>query len=360
VIETTLIFPAGMPDGLSYRERAEAAGRRVVGASSVADDPAQTLYGCWEALPYVNDPGFDAALAAVLKRHAVTEVHTPHFVVWKHLSDSLPRLAPGVRLLGELRPEDHERAYRTLRARVAAQAPGPFAELPADRPDLSPVERAGLVRLVGTIPGMCGEDKMHAVIEVMRRAPPGDIVEIGSWWGRSAALFVWLSQRYDLGKVLCVDPWAADAMTQGDALLDSTSHKLDTEEALRMFEINLVPLAGGRLNYIRARSTEGARRYKADPAAETEVFGQTRYAGRIAVLHIDGNHAYDEVARDEAAWTPLVASGGWIIFDDYEWAFGDGPRRVGDAFVAREASRIEAAFTAGPSLFVKLKGAGHG
>jgi cephalosporin hydroxylase len=207
---------------------------------------------------------------------------------------------------------------------------------------------------------MCAEDKMHAVIEVMRRAPPGDIVEIGSWWGRSAALFVWLSTRYSLGKVLCVDPWLVQSLSQGDPLLDGLCRNLDTEEALRMFEINLAPLGAGRLNYIRAPSVEGAASYKADPSATTEAFGATRYEGRIAVLHIDGNHAYEQVAQDEAAWTPLVAPGGWIIFDDYEWAFGDGPRRVADAFVAREASRIDASFVAGPSLFVKLKGDGRG
>jgi hypothetical protein len=349
-----------MPEGLTHREGAEAAGRRVVGASSLSDDPARALYALWETLPHVSDPGFDAAFARVVQRYDVTEVHTPHFVVWKYLSEHLVRLAPGARLLGELHPEDHERAYRALRARVAAVGPGPFGAIPAQRPALTLLERSGLLRLVATIPGMCAEEKMHAVIEAMRRAPPGDIVEIGSWWGRSAALFVWLSRRYDLGKVLCVDPWRVEALSQGDALLDSLSLSLDTEEALRMFEINLAPLAGDRLNYIRAPSVEGAALYKANPAAATDAFGATRYAGRIAVLHIDGNHAYEQVAQDEAAWTPLVAPGGWIIFDDYEWAFGDGPRRVADAFVAREAPRIEASFLAGPSLFAKLKGDGRG
>ena len=358
--ETTLIFPAGMTEGLTYRDRAEAEGRRVVGASSVANDPARALYPLWELLPYVNDPGFDAALKAVLKRQDVSEVHTPHFVVWKYLSEHLARLAPGVRLRGELLPEDHERASRALRLRVAAVEPGPFAALRADRPALTLLERAGLVRLVSSIPGMCGEDKMHSVIEVMRRAPPGDVVEIGSWWGRSAALFAWLSQHYELGKLLCVDPWLSETTPQGDTLLDSVSIKLDTEEALRMFEINMAPLANGRLNYIRARSIDGAALYKANFSATTGAFGTTRYEGRIAVLHIDGNHAYDEVVQDEAAWTPLVVPGGWIIFDDYVWAFGDGPKRVGDAFVARESSRVEASFVAGPSLFVKLKGGDHG
>ena len=49
---------------------------------------------------------------------------------------------------------------------------------------------------------------MHATIEAMRHAPAGDVVEIGSWWGKSAALFVLLARRFDIGSVLCVDPWS--------------------------------------------------------------------------------------------------------------------------------------------------------
>ena len=73
------------------------------------------------------------------------------------------------------------------------------------------------------------------------------------------------------------------------------------------------------------------------------------------MLHIDGNHAEPQVASDCELWTPHVVPGGWIIFDDYEWAFGDGPRRVADAFVAARSSDIAAVFQAGPALFVQLK-----
>jgi len=70
--ETVLVFPAGMPEGLEYRDRARARGLRVVGASSVEADPAEGSYEAWERLPYVNDPGFDdvrrKAMSVVKKR----------------------------------------------------------------------------------------------------------------------------------------------------------------------------------------------------------------------------------------------------------------------------------------------------
>lgn len=352
--DTVLIFPAGMPAGLAYGDRAARQGRRVIGASSIVDDPAMAAYEAWVPLPFLTDETFESALIDLLQRHSVTEVHTPHFVVKQWLVENLHRLAPGVRLAGEEGPGDLERANQALRRRIEHRTDSALAQLPAERPPLSDLQRAGLVRLVGTIPGMCAEDKMHAVIELMRRAPAGDIVEIGSWWGRSAALFVWLSRHYDLGPVLCVDPWSRDAMIQGDTFLDSTSVELDTDEALRMFEVHLAPLSGDRLNYLRARSVDAAAAYQATREVATEAFGTTRYQGRIAVLHIDGNHAYDEVASDAAAWARHVVAGGWIVFDDYVWAFGDGPRRVADAFVQANAPRIDVTLAVGAALYVRL------
>ncbi|WP_073130483.1 class I SAM-dependent methyltransferase [Muricoccus roseus] len=345
-----------MPDALAFRERAEARGASVIGASSIEDDPARGFYPEWEYLPFVTGDGFDTALAGLIRRRGVRSVYTPHFVIHRHLEERLGQIAPGTALAAGRFPQDEERAYRALRERVASlpciAPPG------AARAPLTPLERLGLVRLTGTIPGMCGEEKMLALMEVMRHAPEGDIVEIGSWWGRSAALLVLLARRWGIGPVLCVDPWESAAMPQGNALLDSTSARLDTEEALRIFEINLSPLAGGRLNYLRARST-AACAYAPGLEVTTAAFGTTRYSGRIAVLHIDGNHAHEEVERDIAAWVPRLRPGGWIIFDDYEWAFGDGPRRAADSFVAREAGRIAATFRAGPALLVQLRNHAH-
>jgi hypothetical protein len=358
--EAVLIFPAGMPEALAFRERAQALGQRVIGASSVDDDPARGLYETWEELPYVSDPRFDDALGALIRRHGVNAVHAPHFIVWSHLAERLADIAPGARLSGAERPQDYERAYQALRERMAADKPPTFQPAFPGKPPLSRLEKAGLIRLMNAIPGMCAEEKALAVIEVMRHAPVGDVVEIGSWWGRSAALFVWLAGRYETGKVLCVDPWISEALAQGDALVDKASAELDTEEALRMFEINLAPLAGGRLNYIRARSEDAAARYGPGVVVKTEAFGETRYQGSISVLHIDGNHAEAQAALDTRVWTPHVAPGGWIIFDDYEWAFGDGPRKVADAFVQRNAASIAATFQAGPTLFVQLREAVHG
>jgi len=109
------------------------------------------------------------------------------------------------------------------------------------------------------------------------------------------------------------------------------------------------------MNFLRARSEDAALHYRPGLTVRTETFGETVYEGSISLLHIDGNHAEQHAALDADRWTPHVAAGGWIIFDDYEWAFGDGPRKVADAFVLRNAGKISARFQAGPTLFLQLR-----
>jgi hypothetical protein len=346
--EAVLVFPAGTPEGLAFRDRARAMGLRVVGASSLDNDPAESGYEAWEHLPSVADPGFDAAFAEVVMRHEVSAVHAPHAIVWKHLAERLNDLAPGTTLTHGAAPLDNTQSYRELRARVDGSPAPRFWPAGPPKPALSGLERAGLVRLVETIHGVCDEAKMLAAMEIMRHAPAGDVVEIGSWWGRSAGLLVWLARRYRIGKVLCVDPWrVADALPGGAGE--------DAAEVLRIFETNLAPLALGDLNYLRATSAQAAQAYAPGLEVTTEAFGAVTYEGRIAVLHIDGDHAEAQVRCDVESWTPHVVPGGWIIFDDYDWAFGDGPRVVADDFVAQNEGRIAAHFKAGVSLFVQLK-----
>jgi hypothetical protein len=354
--DTVLIFPAGHPGAEEGRVQALAEGRRVIGASSLGFDPARDSYDTWEWLPYVSDPAFAEALATLVRKHDVGAVHAPHYVVWRHLEARLEEIAPGVTLRGGPNMLDNEKTYRALHDRLAGIDKEPFyAPALEPRPDLGDIVRAGLFRLVDTISGMSSEEKLLALVDIVRCAPAGDIVEIGSWWGKSAAMFVLLAHRYGIGPVLCVDPWASEALPQGDAILDAASATADMDEAFRIFQINLAPLAQGQLNYIRAPSARGAAQYRPGLEIDSATFGKVAYGGTISILHIDGNHTLEHAEEDMRLWTPHVAPGGWIIFDDYFWVFGDGPKRVGDAFLEREAARIQMSFVAGKALFVQLR-----
>ena len=71
-------------------------------------------------------------------------------------------------------------------------------------------------------------------------------------------------------------------------------------------------------------------------------------------MHIDANHRYDHVRRDIEIWSPYLAAGGWLLLDDYVWAFGDGPQRVGDELLG--SPLYDSAFVSGDTLFLRRTG----
>lgn len=354
-----LIFPAGMPKAVEFFERCRREGRLVVGASSLAFDPVREDYDQWRHLPYVTDASFGTALVELIRELDVGGIFSPNIVVWEYLSKQLQKLSPGVRLLNESPVDNALASYRSALVRTRADLANP---LPLEsggvlRKELAEIRRAAMYRYVDTVPGMCDHEKMAALCEVARRAPDGDVVEIGSWWGKSAAILALLAEAHEIGNLLCVDPWSPAHLIQNDdsGLVDGMADRVDTDEALAVFQLSLLPCAARRVNYLRLPSELAADRYRRERDVVTEEFGSTSYTGRIAVLHIDGNHAYDAVRLDIESWCDQVIPGGWIILDDYVWPFGDGPKRAGDEILAGDQLGINQAFVMGSALFIQSR-----
>lgn len=354
----TLVFPAGMPDSLDFLDRALLRGAVVVGASSRGHEPVRERYPNWAQLPYITEPGFDEALCAAIEAHGIGRIYSPHIVVWHYLSEALPRIAPRVQLVNDSPMQADLVPYRAAKrfAESLLQRPLPLAAAVEPQSPLSTIEAAALFKHAECIPGMCDHEKFEALCETLRYAVPGDLVEIGSYYGKSAFMLLSLARRYAIGNVLCVDPWSVEQATQNDdtGMVDALVPQLKDTEILAGFQINLLPYAQGRANYLRMPSVEAAQRYAASTYVDNEVFGTVVYAQRVAVLHIDGNHHYDYVSADIASWTPFVCNGGWIIVDDYRWPFGDGPRRAGDEYFAANRERIDCCFVMGGALFMRL------
>lgn len=352
--DTVLIFPGGLSESQRIRDEARSSGHRVLGASALTYDSAASSYDAWEHLPYVHDDLFAARLSQVISDHQISTIYSPHEVTSSVLAEILPKIAPNVRLIAPNPLLRAEEVYRKALATAMTATNNQWFGISGGARRPPPLVRAGFIRLIDTIPGMTDMDKIEALFEVMRHSVKGDIVEIGSWWGRSAALFVLLSQYYSIGSVLCIDPWRNDRLDQGVKVLDDASARMDTEQAFNIFQMNLAPLSKGDLNYYRSTSEGAAVEYGPDFRVSNETFGETPYTGSISILHIDGNHSFEQVSLDSKLWCPLVKPGGWIIFDDYVWAFGDGPKRVGDAYLEQNSSQIDLSFVMGTALFIKL------
>ena len=234
--------------------------------------------------------------------------------------------------------------------------------------------RASLLLHSGRIPGMCPDDKINGLYGSMDSCPSGDVVEIGTWWGKSALVLLLLARHYSIGNILCVDPWRDEELVQGVPSVDEASAALSAKEAFEVFKMNLLPYKMIRrpmhsddeahdsdFNYFRATSAAANKwlagnAYPGYPSIYSlisEEFGETYYSGRIALLHIDGNHAYEKVKQDVELWTPLVVPGGWIVIDDYDWRHGDGPRRAADEYLLAHPETMRH-FIAGGAMFIQV------
>ncbi len=333
----------------------------VIGASSLGYDASREKYPTWIHLPYVTDLRFDEALKQAIVKYDIGEIYTPNIVVWNHLNQTLGKQIPGVALANTSPVDEVLSGYRgaLAKARYLVADQLSLTSDVSPRPSLSVIEVAALSRYADLIPGMCDDDKFRALFEIARYSVNGDIVEIGSWWGKSAFILGRLARCFEIGKLLCIDPWANEHLIQNEKIVDSGSSQVDAEEALNVFQIGLLPFNSNHINYLRMTSVEAATYYKNNRSVSTEAFGHTEYTGQISILHIDGNHVYDAARADVELWERTVAGGGWIIIDDYIWPYGDGPQRVGDEFLEDNRSRIATAFVMGTALFIQLSLYGH-
>jgi hypothetical protein len=356
--QSVLVFPAGMPNALSWVRHASRNGVRIVGASSLRHDPARHNYPQWTTLPWIGDGDFANALSCCLTKYGIDTVFTAHPVVWSMLRDLLPQLSPSVHL-ESAEPWASEladyRAYRGIAAGFDLHSLT-LAGSGETAARLSETQLAALVRIFHLTPGQCDDNKLEAMVAIFRHMPKGDIVEIGALWGRSAVALAFLASHYRIGNLLCVDPWRNENLRQGIPQLDAVFGDTPMDEIFEAFRINLA-LFAGQTNYCRESSKDAAEIYAAKRTFKTEDFGLTDYSGEIALLHIDGNHALDAVRSDIRAWQSFVRPGGWFVFDDYRWSFGKGVTIAADEFLNEAGDSLASAFVAGEALFVQT-GAG--
>lgn len=361
-----LVFPIDIDKSREFIIFAKSMGFRVVGASSVmGENQARSLsIDFFASLPFVNEPDFNEKLLILLERQQITHIYSAHGVVWSHIRrwQLEASFVPGVQL-SVISPYDEDwiRLEPSFRWSDEALVSDLATQLGAAvgrsvKPALNRAQLVGLHRQYTSIPGQSDEDKLHVLQSIFRVLPQGDLVEIGSFQGRSAFAIAWLAKSYDIGNLICVDPWNNNKieLQGGDSILARGASDVDLDRIFLSFIASVGFL--DNVGYIRDLSTDAATKY-ADYATRgclppTEL-KSLPINGEIALLHIDGNHRYDFVKRDVEVWGPFVMPGGWILLDDYVWSFGDGPKLVGDELLA--TGMFDVSFSASDTLFLRKK-----
>jgi predicted O-methyltransferase YrrM len=146
-------------------------------------------------------------------------------------------------------------------------------------------------------------------------AVKGDIVEVGSWQGRSTLFLAQACADTNNGVVHAIDTF------QGSP---STGNRYPKGRVLE---------AGFRENIERAGLAEHVvlhPKRSADARAEIQ--------GPLRMLFIDGEHTYEAV-RADLAFVDLLAAGGVVAFDDYNPLFEGVVQAVQEFVAERKATR---------------------
>lgn len=356
---TLLVFPIDMDETEAFIRTARSLGLRIVAASSTSMPPYAVPIDAFVHLPYVTAPDFDACLAQAVATNGIDAIHTPHQGIWRHL-ERLRKMDPQghtYRLCGpdplaaiHKQARRHEDWAREMRCSRLAEGLGT-----SPRPHLPLSAYAAAHRLFLGTPGQCDEFKLGALADIARVLPPGDIVEIGSLFGRSALGLAFFAARHGLGNIFCVDPWNSAQVDDQGREAELLNVEMDAFDWPGTFRIFLATAAAcGNVGYIRDSARQAYASYAIAAAAgelHSPELGTHRVCGNISLLHVDGNHRYDQVKGDIAQWGHRIAPLGWLLIDDYTWAFGDGPRRAGDELLADGC--YDLAFAAGDTLFLR-------
>lgn len=122
------------------------------------------------------------------------------------------------------------------------------------------------------------------------------ICEIGSYIGASACCFGQAARGRSDARVLCIDTWQNDAMSEGGrdtwtAFSNNTADYRESITPIRGFSHDVVDQVAG-------------------------------IADSVDLLFIDGDHSYEGVLRDWTEYRRFLKPGSVVVFHDYGWAEG--------------------------------------
>ena len=130
------------------------------------------------------------------------------------------------------------------------------------------------------------------------RQKPVQILEIGSWEGRSALFFL---NYLPLSRIICIDPFEGNL-----------------EHQINPYFADLARKSEARLDSNLAAFSDRVEKIKGSSA---DILPQLGITGRkVDLAYIDGSHIAADVYRDAVLTWPLMVPGGMVVFDDYEWS----------------------------------------
>lgn len=331
-----LLFPIDMSECNDYLRVCNSIGIETIAASSEDHHRAYARPNTIFKLPYINENNFFEEFQSLIDKFDISHVYTPHSAIWYFINELIrnDKLSKKIKLCGKEPLEEIKDVF----ARNIDWANAIRSEQEQNKNSnafLSLNSYAALHRNYFLIPGQSDENKLEALCKVFLNINSGDILEIGSLYGRSAFALAFLAKKFSIGNLICVDPWE-NIEKQGDSafLLNVNQSRIDYNNIFQIFlnSMNILDNVG----YIRKKSEEALAYYIEALEKKylySEGLGVTNLNDGFILMHIDGNHSYENVKKDVELWTPFLKKDGWLLLDDYQWAFGDGPFLYGNELI---------------------------
>jgi len=360
--ESLLVFPVSTPLGLDYMKSCIEKNISVVGASSDENDPTGGIVQ-WERLPLIHSEEFFGAFYDFVNRFRVKKIYAAAHMVHKGLIDTLknhPEL--DIEIVNESPLDEYFTRWNKTFDR-AKNWQKIISELQPEKEKFSETFLAGVIYHAFNIFGESYDEKLAALLSCLTDAPDGDIVEIGTLFGRSLSVLISGRELGSISRnVFVFDPWSSDIGLQKDLPdnLQNYTQKCGIENIPKIFESIFSVFSDSKsLAAYRCSSADGFSIYtKSGFNNSCSVLKKNQNIdpkGKIALLHIDGNHDLESVSLDVDFWSQLVLPGGWLVLDDYEWRYGNGPKVVGDKLKERWRNDINKCFVKGGCLFIQKK-----
>jgi predicted O-methyltransferase YrrM len=176
----------------------------------------------------------------------------------------------------------------------------------------------------------------------------GDVLELGSWCGRSAVALGMAVRLSGKGKVHCVDlfPEKTDWYKNSDG---SYSFAVQIGEKLfrayneqtvwaEPYERDIAPVynrfAGTLDAFNQAIKQNNLENWVTSVKGDLDIFSQeTPDSFSLRLAFIDGDHSYDAVTNDIKIIEKYLLPGGWICFDDAYSSYDGVSRAITDHII---------------------------